>query len=70
MLCLHPRPYVLIFCGRPRMHVSCLLATAMPVQIHLFLAMALEFFERSGLNVTGGINHDNVTEFEVREERG
>ena len=36
-------------------------------QIHLFLSKALTFFERSGLNVTGGLNLDNVTAFEVRK---
>ena len=41
------------------------LCTRVPVQIHMFLATALGFYERSGLNVTGGINHDNVTAFEV-----
>eukprot|EP00752_Nemacystus_decipiens_P014653 g13050.t1 len=37
-------------------------------QIHMFLASALGFFERSGLNVTGSINHDNVTAFEDEEQ--
>ena len=38
-------------------------------QIHLFLSKALGFFERSGLNVTGGVNFDNVTAFEVPHPR-
>ncbi|CAM9744289.1 unnamed protein product, partial [Laminaria digitata] len=37
-------------------------------QIHLFLSKALTFFERSGLNVTGGLNLDNVTAFEDEEQ--
>ncbi|CAN0147264.1 unnamed protein product [Pylaiella littoralis] len=37
-------------------------------QIHLFLAEALGFFERSGLNVTGGINLQNITAFEDEED--
>ncbi|CAM9161630.1 unnamed protein product, partial [Scytosiphon promiscuus] len=37
-------------------------------QIHLFLAKSLTFFERSGLNVTGGVNVDNITAFEDEEQ--
>lgn len=35
-------------------------------QVHIFLSKALEFTDRSGLNVTGNVNTGNVTAFEVR----
>ncbi|CAM9541838.1 unnamed protein product, partial [Ectocarpus sp. 13 AM-2016] len=37
-------------------------------QMHMFLGKALDFFERSAVNVSGSINLDNVTRFEDEEQ--
>ncbi|CAN0428568.1 unnamed protein product, partial [Ectocarpus sp. 8 AP-2014] len=36
--------------------------------MHMFLGKALDFFERSAVNVSGSINLDNVTRFEDEEQ--